>query len=266
MDAPRLHEIFERSQARALTTLTFRAMLQPMFDAARAEGRSLDAAHAKLETLIDALPLADAMADAVNEHLSDDDANALLEFFRSPLGERYARYGVDTAGSATTMLQSWVRANVAIPALRAAGVSREEAEAHGLDMTDDWRGAAWGDVDGETQRRARGLAIAVGFEQRIEELIAAQNAELTQQGMAAVTVGPDARAALVERVAESYARGFSPGDLTALLAFFQTPFGQRFIAMTPIFNAAGERAIERWTKEMPGALEQRVAEIVELLQ
>lgn len=266
MDASMLHEIFERSLGRELTVAMMRGMLKSLFDEAAAAGRDLKPAYDKLDALVGMFPLEEATTSALRVHLTDDEITSMLTFYRSPLGGAVARFGIASAETVSNVLQSWTRDWIVVPALAAAGVSREEAASHGLTEGDGWRPADWQGVDATAQANAREIVRAMEFDQRVDEMIQTQNDGLANQGLAAVAVAQSERDRLSDRIAEIYARAFTAPELVELVAFYRTPFGRRFVELTPLFGKAGQAAIDHWTEENPGALEERVAEIVDMLQ
>lgn len=259
-----LLEIYDRSRGRDLTAAMLRGMLKQYFAPAQASGKDVTAAYARMEQLVDKLPLREATTQALRENLSEPEILSMVELYRSPLGTRFARFGVDSAEEVADLVQRWAQEKVIIKTLVAAGLGAEAAASLGIDVNAHLEPADWSKL-GAGREAARSVVSAMGFADRIEEMVKTQSDALVQQGISPVVVSEADRELLMDRVAHIYASYFSVDELKQLAAFYTTPFGHRFVAITPMLGQAGQLAIEQWTAAHPGQLEAEIGAIVELL-
>lgn len=261
-----LDEIYERSHGRQLTVAMLRGLLKQFFVEAEAMGKDLQPAIAKLGAIVDLLPVRESTVSALRQNMTADEVEQMAGLYRSPLGARFADFGIASAEEVSQVVQEWATEKVVVPALVAAGLDAEQAASMGIDLAARWQPAVFDGAAAGNRDASRAVVAAMGFGARIDEMITTQSAALTSQGLDAIAVAPEERDALFDRVALVYARFFTVDELAALRAFYETPFGRRFVALTPLLGQAGQAAIETWNTANPGELERQVAGVIELLQ
>lgn len=261
-----LDEIYERSHGRQLTVAMLRGMLKQFFVEAEAQGKDLQPAIAKLSALVDLLPVRESTVSALRQNMTADEVERVAQLYRSPLGARFADFGVASAEEISHVVQDWATEKVVVPALVASGLDAEQAASMGIDLAAKWQPAVFDGPAASKRDASRAVVEAMGFGARIEEMVATQSAALTGQGLPAIAVAQEDRDALFDRVALLYARYFTADELAGLRAFYETPFGHRFLALTPLLGQAGQAAIEAWNAANPGELERQFAAVFELLQ
>ena len=68
------------------------------------------------------------------------------------------------------------------------------------------------------------------------------------------------RQELIEKIARIYARQFTADEMNRLIAFFQTPAGQKFIRKMPLIVAESQKAALQWGQQMARDLFLRARE------
>jgi uncharacterized protein len=168
-------------------------------------------------------------APIYRRHVSEADARALVKFFESPLGLRYSaalsQIGNDTDAAAKTWAVS-----VANDLLREKGVphAAEDAPSNAIPQ----------DPETEQTRAVRELMRVSGARARAQ-LISAQiisrlrNSTLDDALMRRARRRLGSGDALSESWLPAYARHLTPEDTRAMIAFFRTPVGRRWVQALP---------------------------------
>lgn len=262
-------EIAERMGVRALFVKMLHGMLEPVLAGPRAAGKDLGPALAKIDALVDRMPVSSTVIETLERVCTLDELVGMRDFYRSPIGARVSRFAVDEAETISGLLTRWALAALLGPALRAAGISDRDAAQMGLPTGLTVTPAEWGGVDPMLRDEAIATVTAIGFTRRIDDLVAAQAAQI---GPLAPSLPPEQLAASVDKripielVARLYCEAFTRDELAAIRAFYATPIGQRTIELAPVFDRAGAEAMQSWMAANPGALESELQGIAALFE
>jgi hypothetical protein len=266
-DAAVAEELIERMGARAVVVKMVHGMLAPLFRGPRAAGRDLATVRARIEALVDRLPVTSAARAVLERTFSGDELVAIRDFYRSPIGARVAQFAVDEMESLSALLTRWALTALVVPLLRSAGVEDRELAQMGFPPELAVVPADWSGVDDALRADAIAAMRTLGFDRRIDALVEAQRAQVGAIGERGEAVElPVDKQVPLELAARLYAAAFSRDELAAVVAFYATPLGQRTVELGPMLERAGAEAMQEWIAANPGALENELNAIAALVE
>jgi len=164
-------------------------------------------------------------APIYRRHVSNADARALADFFRSPLGSRYLAALAQITRDTDSAAKAWA-VSVANDLLR-----EQDPPAAALQAPQPGQARAVRELIRVSGARARARSICAEIISRLRD--SNVDEALIRRAQRRLSSGD----ALMESWVPAYARHLTPDDTRAMIGFFRSPVGRRWVGALPAIQA-----------------------------